>query len=1099
MLVPGDLGFTGLVLVFLLFFFFGPIVSFLIQKKWRIAVEKKEEIMRLVAMASEEAARAEFEASNGVFADYDNDNVVLHQVSSSPRPFKCAVCYCPTTTRCSRCKLVRYCSGKCQIIHWRRGHKDECHPPSINSTHFNSPGSDCDQNVILQGEQFKCYEKDLELDSRWSTKSSKRFSKRSASSKVSLSPELRGDDTSCVSFSTSTTNHESDSSWARFSTSTISNESSLDVSVDEGQRCKHLSRSKKPLPNDVFPDVVENNSDVNETKTLPPEFTGSRTSVNNISFSSKLRAKISSCRPGVINCELAKSSGSCINDFDECKFTENSTCPSDILKSNLSTSSRGHDVGEDAIKFSETVDGISPNPGSFSQFPSNFKPQILEFDDAYPKCFGNKRPTDIVTPPENIGRNDCTTEIFPAKPSRSSDYVDNVQSNSSQLPDSKGRRSSSSSASDRHPSSGTRRSSTSSDKSTKVDNFHNMPTGLPELASSSPNTSGGLRTSVRKVVQQFKVPKPSKTNPFGLSEVAERNNYKMLFPYDLFIKLYNWGKIELRPSGLMNCGNSCYANAVLQCLAFTQPLTAYLLQGLHSRACPRKEWCFTCEFEFLIQKASEGNSPLSPIGILSQLQSIGSHLGHGKEEDAHEFLRYAIDTMQSVCLKEAGVYALSPLAEETTLVGLIFGGYLRSKIKCMKCLGKSERHERMMDLTVEIQGDIGTLEEALGKYTATEILDGENKYLCNRCKSYEKAKKKMTVLEAPNVLTIAFKRFQSGKFGKLNKSIRFPEILNLAPYMSGKSDKSPVYKLYGVVVHVDVMNAAFSGHYVCYVKNLQGKWFKIDDSTVKPVELGRVLSKGAYMLLYSSFKMKRDRSSEAPSNCKRDTNAREKFSAAALRAGTATSTAHRRPETYPCQMTLDGLSSIESLGQFNRRIHQINRVPVLDSSSDSSSLFSCSDEGSCSTESTRDSTSTDDLSDYIFGESRFGWNSPWRGSDDVSCSSPFIRSPSTFAHRNDLSSYETNGYPSMPVMNADKFSTRPHPDGKGLQEVEMPPFLYSDTSQNCRKLADRNSNNSGSNSSSETNLDHLGWGNPSYMKSGVSLRRPIWERTAQTF
>ncbi|KAF5178636.1 Ubiquitin carboxyl-terminal hydrolase, partial [Thalictrum thalictroides] len=500
---------------------------------------------------------------------------------------------------------------------------------------------------------------------------------------------------------------------------------------------------------------------------------------------------------------------------------------------------------------------------------------------------------------------------------------------------------------------------------------------------------------------------------------------------------------------------------------------------------------------------------------------------------------YAVDTMQSVCLKEAGVYALSPLAEETTLVGLIFGGYLRSKIKCMKCLGKSERHERMMDLTVEIQGDIGTLEEALGKFTATEILDGENKYLCNRCKSYEKAKKKLTVLEAPNVLTIAFKRFQSGKFGKLNKSIRFPEILNLAPYMSGKCDKSSVYKLYGVVVHVDVMNAAFSGHYVCYVKNLQGKWFKIDDSMVKPVELGRVLSKGAYMLLYSrcspqapsfirnvmmsnSFKMKRDRSSEAPSNCKRDTNgsseaasnckrdtnARAKFSVAALRAGNATSSAHRKPETYPCQMTLDGLSSIKSFGQFNRRIHHINRVPVLDSSSDSSSLFSCSDEGSCSTESTRDSTSTDDLSDYIFGESQYGWNSPWRGSDDsdFSCSSPFIRSPSTFTHRNASSSYEMNGYPSncpMPVMDADRFSTGLHSDGsEGLREAEMPPFLYSDTSQSCRKMADRNSNNcscSSSNSNSETNLEQLGWGNPLYMKSDVSLRRPIWERTAQTF
>ena len=50
----------------------------------------------------------------------------------------------------------------------------------------------------------------------------------------------------------------------------------------------------------------------------------------------------------------------------------------------------------------------------------------------------------------------------------------------------------------------------------------------------------------------------------------------------------------------------------------------------------------------------------------------------------------------------------------------------------MKCLGKSERYERMMDLIVEIDGDIGSLAEALAQFTATEILDGENKYHCIR-------------------------------------------------------------------------------------------------------------------------------------------------------------------------------------------------------------------------------------------------------------------------------------------------------------------------------------------------------------------------------
>lgn len=54
----------------------------------------------------------------------------------------------------------------------------------------------------------------------------------------------------------------------------------------------------------------------------------------------------------------------------------------------------------------------------------------------------------------------------------------------------------------------------------------------------------------------------------------------------------------------------------------------------------------------------------------------------------------------------------------------------------------------------------------------------------------------------------------------------------MASYMNVTSDKSAVYNLYAVVVHLDIMNATFSGHYVCYVKNIQGKWFKIDDSTV---------------------------------------------------------------------------------------------------------------------------------------------------------------------------------------------------------------------------------------------------------------------------
>lgn len=73
---------------------------------------------------------------------------------------------------------------------------------------------------------------------------------------------------------------------------------------------------------------------------------------------------------------------------------------------------------------------------------------------------------------------------------------------------------------------------------------------------------------------------------------------------------------------------------------------------------------------------------------------------------------------------------------------------------------------------------------------------------------------------------------QEGNYGKINKCITFPEMLDMVPFMTGTNDSPPLYMLYGVVVHVDTLNASFSGHYVSYVKDLQGNWFRIDDTVV---------------------------------------------------------------------------------------------------------------------------------------------------------------------------------------------------------------------------------------------------------------------------
>ncbi|KAL3654340.1 ubiquitin-specific protease ubp15 [Castilleja foliolosa] len=310
-----------------------------------------------------------------------------------------------------------------------------------------------------------------------------------------------------------------------------------------------------------------------------------------------------------------------------------------------------------------------------------------------------------------------------------------------------------------------------------------------------------------------------------------RKKVKMIFPYEEFVKCFQFEVLNVTPRGLVNCGNSCYANVVLQCLTCTKPLIIYLLRRSHSRAGCAKDWCLLCELERLVAMLRESGAPLSPVNILMYIRSLNSQIGVGSQEDAHEFLRLLVASMQSICLEGyGGENSVDPRLQNTTFIQHMFGGCLKSKVKCLRCHHESERYENMMDLTLEIFGWVESLEDALTQFTSSEDLDGENMYRCTRCATYVQARKQLNIQEAPNILTIVLKRFQKGNYGKINKCITFPEMLDMVPFMTGTDDIPPLYMLYAVVVHLDTSNASFSGHYISYVKDLQGNWYRVDDT-----------------------------------------------------------------------------------------------------------------------------------------------------------------------------------------------------------------------------------------------------------------------------
>lgn len=70
-------------------------------------------------------------------------------------------------------------------------------------------------------------------------------------------------------------------------------------------------------------------------------------------------------------------------------------------------------------------------------------------------------------------------------------------------------------------------------------------------------------------------------------------------------------------------------------------------------------------------------------------------------------------------------------SQETTVVHRIFGGYLRSQVKCQRCHHESNTYEPSLDMSVDIKG-VDNLLRALHNFVQPETLDIENAYKCDK-------------------------------------------------------------------------------------------------------------------------------------------------------------------------------------------------------------------------------------------------------------------------------------------------------------------------------------------------------------------------------
>ncbi|OZJ06326.1 hypothetical protein BZG36_00705 [Bifiguratus adelaidae] len=346
----------------------------------------------------------------------------------------------------------------------------------------------------------------------------------------------------------------------------------------------------------------------------------------------------------------------------------------------------------------------------------------------------------------------------------------------------------------------------------------------------------------------------------------------------------------LQPRGLVNNGNSCYMNVILQPLSHCAPF--YNLIKTVSDKVPHNFKSRTPVLDAMIEflqeirpavknSEEEFGDPLLPEYVYDALRGQKRFDSmKGRQEDCEEFLCYLLDALHEEMVAasrlkghqykiENAVYEYYEEQVESTAkdtsesitnggnedewlevgskgrtsamrstnsvdspISRIFGGKIRSVLRCPGAKD-SVNLEPFQSLAIDIQPDhVQTVEDAVANMTSAEVM---HDYVNPKGQRVD-ATKQFYIESAPPVLILHLKRFIFDNVGGVQKSykpISFSEELVIEPHWisaSQRTGKPLVYKLFGVVYHHG--KSASGGHYTCDIRRQNGEWLNFDDTTI---------------------------------------------------------------------------------------------------------------------------------------------------------------------------------------------------------------------------------------------------------------------------